>query len=185
MAHRMRGSRAIRQAFTIVKESYLSGGDIATTMNSVSSNIIDIRNIRAERKAILSQQVWIMYVIYFVFLGITIALYKLLIPITTIGMQTGDVSTGSVSLGSLSISSNINYCTIGPAKLFCGLGSFMGYDPEEQFTYFRTLFLFLAAIQGIFSGIIIGELMEGKAVAGIKHAAILVSSALIVFLLFI
>jgi len=38
----------------------------------------------------------------------------------------------------------------------------------------------LAAIQGIFTGLVIGKLAEGELIAGMKHAIILTTIALLV-----
>ena len=180
MAKRMGGSKVIKQAFTIIKESYNTGGDVATTMNSVSTSILGIKNIQQERKSILSQQIWIMYIIFYVFLGITVALYKFLIPITDMNL---DESVGSL-FGS-SVQGNVNYCKITAAQPLCQFGGLLGYDPYKKDTYFKTLFLVLSVLQGLFTGLIVGELSEGSAKAGIRHSAILIFSALFVFFVFV
>ncbi|NOR85173.1 hypothetical protein GQ473_03570 [archaeon] len=175
LASRIKGSKIMRQSFTIITEAYNSGGDIAETMNSIALNISQIRDVDEERKSILSQQVYIMYFIYYLFLGIIYALYKLMIPMLAMNLN---LSTG-VDAGS----DSKNYCI--PMQWFCSLGLFMNYDPTESMTYFKVLFLVMLIIQGTSSGILAGELSQGNATAGIKHAGIMVVSAIIVFILFV
>ncbi len=178
LASRIRSSKIMRQSFTIIIEAYTSGGDIAETMDSIAMNISSIREVNEERKSILSQQVYIMYFIYFLFLGIIVALYKLMIPLLAINVSAADSGFSGMSLGGA-----VNYCDTMP--WLCNLGVVMGYDPSDPLTYFRVLFLMMVLIQGVASGVIAGELSEGNATAGIKHAGIMIVSSLLVFIMFI
>ena len=177
LANRIKGSKIMRQSFTIITEAYNSGGDIAETMNAIALNISQIKEVDEERKSILSQQVYIMYFIYYLFLGIIYALYKLMIPMLAMNISMSASGASDASLG------GANYCD--SMQWFCNLGIVMNYDPTESMTYFKVLFLVMLIIQGISSGILAGELSQGNATAGIKHAGIMVVSALIVFILFI
>ena len=138
LAIRIKGSKIMRQSFTIITEAYNSGGDIAETMNSISLNISQIREVDEERKSILSQQVYIMYFIYYLFLGIIYALYKLMIPMLAMNINMG--------AGASAASDGKNYCL--SMQWFCNLGVVMNYDPTVSMTYFKVLFLVMLIIQG-------------------------------------
>ncbi len=173
-AERIKGSSVMKQSFTIINESFTSGGDIANTMNSIAMNIGLIKEIEDEKKAIMSQQIYIMYFIFFMFLGIIVMLYKMIVPM--LGINISDPTT--------KIDPAANCKELGlPSELMCDIGRAMGLGCE--YVYFVSLFLFMCLIQGISSGILAGVIGEGKMAAGIKHAAIMVIVTLCVFVIFV
>ncbi|RLG15585.1 MAG: hypothetical protein DRN71_00890 [Candidatus Nanohalarchaeota archaeon] len=173
-AERIKGSSVMKQSFTIINESFTSGGDIANTMNSIAMNVGLIKEIEDERKSIMSQQIYIMYFIFFMFLGIIVMLYKMIVPM--LGINISDPTTP------LDPAANCKELGL-PSELMCGIGRAMGLGCE--YVYFVSLFLFMCLIQGISSGILAGVIGEGKMAAGIKHAAIMVIVTLCVFVIFI
>ncbi len=173
-ADRIKGSSVMKQSFTIINESFTSGGDIANTMDSIAMNIGLIKEIEDEKKAIMSQQIYIMYFIFFMFLGIIVMLYKMIVPM--LGINISDPTTP--------IDPSANCAALGlPSELMCDIGRAMGLGCE--YVYFVSLFLFMCIIQGVSSGILAGVIGEGKAAAGVKHAAIMVIVTLCVFVIFI
>ena len=173
-AERLKGSKVMRQSFALVNEAFVAGGNVADIMESIAENIGAIRNIEDERKSAMSQQVFIMYFIYIMFLGIIVALYKLLIPMISVisSAEAGDMFGGGTPLDS---------CSVVP--LLCGMGEAIGFTGDH--VYFKTLFFCMSIVQGISSGILAGTIGEGKVVAGTKHAVILVIAAMVVFIMFI
>lgn len=178
MSNRIKGSKIMKQAFTIIIEAYNSGGDIAETMDSIAMDIGTVRSVEQEKKAVMTQQIFIMYFIFFLFLGIVVALYKLLIPMMTMQETAGG---GIAGLGSFGLGAT-NYCLTVP--WLCTMGEAFGFG-TGPLTYFKTLFLCMALIQGIACGVIAGEIGEGSIVAGVKHIGMMVISALIIFFIFI
>ncbi|MEA3342619.1 MAG: type II secretion system F family protein [archaeon] len=173
-ADRIKGSSVMKQSFTIINESFKSGGDIANTMNSIAMNIGLIRDIEDEKNSIMSQQIYIMYFIFFMFLGIVVLLYKLIVPMLSINFsKPGEPLDPSANCDVLGLPSS-TMCTIGRAF---GLGC--------EHVYFVSLFLFMCIIQGISSGILAGVIGQGRVVAGIKHAAIMVIATVCVFVIFL
>jgi flagellar protein FlaJ len=49
--------------------------------------------------------------------------------------------------------------------------------------YYRALFLLMAIVQGIFSGLVAGQIGEGSVTAGIKHSLIMTFSGFAIFML--
>lgn len=156
MEHRLSESTLVKRAMVIIREAYHSGGDIADVMESVSTNAVLIKDLESERQSKLSQQVLVMYVIFFIFLGMLVVLQKVLAPLFV--MQSAGASSGGASFLSLSAGQ------FGPS-------------------YYRSIFLNMILIQGFFSGLIAGQLGEGKALAGIKHSAIMLVAGLAIFTL--
>lgn len=172
-AERIQGSKVMKQSFALVNQAFLAGGDVAEIMDSIAENIGAIRAVENERKSAMSQQVMIMYFIYYMFLGIIVALYKLLVPMLAL--------QGAASSDGLGFGVPLDSCEVVP--LMCSVGTGFGFTGEN--IYFKTLFLFMSIIQGISSGVLAGVIGEGKVAAGIKHAAIMVVSALVVFIMFL
>ncbi len=170
-AERIQGSKIMRQSFALVNEAFVAGGNVADIMESIAENIGAIRNVENERKSAMSQQVFIMYFIYAIFLGIIVALYKLLVPMLSVS------SAGASDM----FGGGFDSCTVVP--LMCDLGEIIGFSGEH--VYFKTLFFFMSLVQGISSGVLAGAIGEGKVVAGTKHAAIMVVSAMVVFIMFV
>jgi len=173
-AERIQGSKIMRQSFALVNEAFVAGGNVADIMESIAENIGAIRTVEKERKAAMSQQVFIMYFIYYMFLGIIVALYRLLVPM--VALRSGAEATKTLPFGS-----SFDSCAVVP--LMCAIGNSLGFSGEN--VYFKTLFFFMALVQGASSGILAGVIGEGKVAAGIKHSAIMIVSALVVFIMFL
>lgn len=156
MENRLSESTLMKRAMVIIKEAYRSGGNIADVMESVSTNAVMIKDLEAERQSKLSQQVLVMYVIFFVFLGMLIVLQKVLAPLFV--MQTAGTQAGGT-----------------PFLAFSSGGGQFGPS------YYRNIFLNMVLIQGLFSGLIAGQLGEGKALAGLKHSAVMLVAGLAIF----
>jgi len=75
-------SRLVRQAVLIIIESHKSGGDIADILETVSTDIKTLKSIEQERKSKLKVYLVSMYFIFFLFLGIIVALTQAFIPAT-------------------------------------------------------------------------------------------------------
>ena len=58
-------------------------------------------------------------------------------------------------------------------------------DPIEIISYYRNLFFSMILIQGLFNGMIAGQISEGSTVMGLKHSAIFVIVGVMVSWLFI
>lgn len=171
---RIKGSTLMKQAFTIIIESFRSGGNIANTMDSIAQNIGLIKEMEDEKQSILSQQIYILYFIFFMFLAIIVMLYKLIIPMLTINFANPTEA--------LDPSANCKLLGL-PSIALCSVGRAFGLGCEH--VYFVSLFLFMCLIQGVSSGILAGFISTGRVAAGIKHAAIMVIATVFVFMVFV
>lgn len=158
---KVKGSSLMRRGLGIVLESYYSGGDISSTMDAIADSTTTLQDVRNERKSMLRQQLMIIYVIHFVFIGTIIAMFKIMIPLLTVPGQEGGGGEGE----------------------FAGVSGMMGGAPSMD--YFRMLFLITLIVQSIGNGVVAGEARSGSVVDGVKHASIMLAGALVSYAFFI
>jgi flagellar protein FlaJ len=108
---------------------------------------VEVQRLKAERVMYLYSQVTTGYIIFFVFLGVMIAMGKFLIP----------------SLGTISVEG----VTSAPK--------------ENLVNEYKNLFRNLILIQGLFAGLSVGKMAEGKIISGVKHSLIMMIVGLVVF----
>lgn len=154
--NRLAKSQLIRRVNAIILEAFHSGGDVKKTLGSLAEDVNIIKDMESERKSIMHQQIIVMYIIFFVFVGVIIALYKILSPILYV-QQIGSFSGIGIQEGG--------------AKL--------------TIEYFRNLFFLMTLIEAICAGFIAGIIAEEKLVAGIKHILIMVSASIFIFFVFV
>ncbi len=179
---RVKESELIRKSVEIIIESYESGGNIEETMESLAKNLSLIKEMHKERKNIMSQHVVTMYVIYFVFLGISLGLLNTVLPITSMELfGTGGFGIISESEFICDTCSGIN-CV--PCNVFLGVAKVFSLG-EKVKGYYRGLFFSMLLVQGIFTGLICGQISENSIKAGIKHSLILTLIGLGTFMIVI
>jgi len=124
---RLAKSPLIRRVNAIILEAFHSGGDVKKTLGSLADDVNIIKEMESERRSIMHQQIIIMYIIFFVFVGVIIALYKILSPILYV-QQIGSFSGIGIQEGG--------------AKL--------------TLEYFRNLFFLMTMVEAICAGFIAG-----------------------------
>jgi len=183
---RTKKSKLITRVVRIINETYVSGGDIGRTMEATASDITAIKEAEKERKSVTSQHTFIMYAIYFIFIGIVIGLSQTLIPLLNMGEQTGEAAGGGIG-GIFEFSDPCVECE-GSSNIFCincPIFSFICqmFGLKEGGTcYYNALFLVMAVVQGIFSGLVAGQIGEGSVYAGIKHSIIMTISGFLILM---
>ncbi|MFQ3275156.1 MAG: Flp pilus assembly protein TadB [Candidatus Nanohaloarchaea archaeon] len=143
------GSPVIRRSVDTIIQAYSSGGNIQDVLESVGENIRTIKKLKEKRESQLYGEMITGYVVFFIFIGILVALTEFLLP---------NLASAQQSLG--------------------GSGSFSvlgggGSNLQENISLYNEWFRRLVYIQAFFSGLIIGKLSEGELKAGFKHMAIL------------
>ncbi len=176
LAKKMEDSALIKRSLAVLLQSYNSGGNISKTIETISRDVLSIKEAEVQRKAMLSQQVVIIYVIYFVFVIIIIVLYKL-----------GIEKMLGASLGSNGMfGANINMCSLSVAKPMCNLCPTFGFgNAANKLCYYKVLFLMMVLIQGIFNGLVGGQVGSGKISAGFKHSFIMATIGVLIYLLIV
>lgn len=185
LADRIEGSGLIRRALYIILQSYESGGNIAETLDAIAANAAKIKEAEKEKKAVLKQQVYVIYAIHFLFIIIILALFVLLDSfILKLGSGIGGGGGGGVGGGFGGLGQVANFCTqVFIAEPICTLCPVFGMgDATSRICYYKALFLLMIIVSGIFNGLVAGEVVEGKVSAGLKHALIMAPLGFIIYL---
>lgn len=182
-ADRTEGSELIQRCLRIIIEAKKSGGDVISTMETIASDAATIKEMQKERKSKMQQHSVVIYLIYFMFMGIAVMLSKILIPMIQMkGM--GQTGMG-ISIGETSMCVPLQ-AKVGVQKFVCSfymsLGRIFGLG-EGMPAYYKSLFLSMILVQGIFSGLIIGQISENSPSAGVKHSLILTGVGFTAFIL--
>ncbi len=170
-------SKIITESLHILRESFESGGNVASTLDSITNGIIVIKEAEAERESIVKQHVAIMYGVFFMFLFVAIIIIFVMVPMIKSQPQAAHIE------GPLSITF-IDPCE-GMAGFPCNLftSTCLLFDMNAGIAcYYTSLFFFVVIIQGIFTGLIAGQVGENSIIAGSKHSLIMLFSALAIFL---
>lgn len=144
------GSPVIRRSVDTIIQAYSSGGNIQEVLDSVGDNIRTIEELKQERESQLYGEMVTGYIVFFIFIGILIALTNFLLP---------NLASAQQSLGS------------GGFSVLGGSGG--GGNLQQNISTYSSWFSRLVYIQAFFSGLIIGKLAEGELRAGFKHMALL------------
>ncbi|MBI2076703.1 MAG: type II secretion system F family protein [Candidatus Aenigmarchaeota archaeon] len=183
---RMKSSGLIVRSIMVVSQANKSGGNIEDTMDSLASNIEMIRDVQEEKSTLLNQQVFMMYAIFFVFVGITIALVKFLIPM----VQTPTAQTGFAGITQGMNANPCSECAQSSSIACVSCNAFFAVSAaldlgakEEPATYYKSLFFVMIVMQGFFSGLIAGQIGADSVAAGVKHSLIMLLSGVFVFIL--
>ncbi|MDI6916270.1 MAG: type II secretion system F family protein [Thermoplasmatales archaeon] len=148
------GSGLVNRSVSLIEEADKAGGKISDVLVTASNDAREIKWLQLERKRNTSTYMMIVYVSFFVYLGIVGVMAALFIPAIT--GSTKEITGGGGSIGGVSVSS-INV----PLMVF--------------------LFFCSAVVQGIGNGIVGGLMSEGKIVSGLRHAFIMVLVGWLVF----
>jgi flagellar protein FlaJ len=175
---RMKKSKLIARVVRIINETYVSGGDIGRTMEATASDITAIKEAEKERRSVTAQHTFIMYAIYFIFIGIVIGLSQTLIPLLSIG-EAGEAAGGMG--GIFAFQDPCTACVDNPSiycincSIFSVVCQMLGLESGGA-CYYNALFVLMAVVQGIFSGLVAGQIGEGSVSAGVKHSIVMTIS---------
>lgn len=169
-ADRVKKSKRLNTGLRTIREAYMSGGDVISTLESVADTAVILDEAEKERKSLLSQYVVLMYGISFLFLGIVAGINRLMVPIFEISMLGGGIEDMGIQ----------NPCdkAIGFGSAICdGLQSTCGVfgieDPLSIGCYYTSLFFSMSMVVAACSGIVAGQIGENSVIAGLKHSIIL------------
>ena len=178
---RAKQSKIITEALMILRESYLSGGNMVFTLESIARDLLMLREADQERSSMLKQHIMIMYAIFFMFLGISMMIIFVMVPM----LETQSGLGGSGPFQNQFVFNNPcppEKAFMFPCGLYVGITMTFGLSPEAIGSYYVALFFYSLIIQGIFVGLITGQLGENSVTAGIKHSLIMVFVTLVIFL---
>ncbi|MFC7068301.1 type II secretion system F family protein [Halobaculum lipolyticum] len=162
---RLRGrvrSPMVARAVALVTNAIDASGEVAPVLEIAADEARATRRLRRERRQVMVTYLLVIYISFLVFLGIIVALTVAFIPAVEGAQLTSQGGAGGVPTG-------VSTGMIG------SLGS------VNVGTYV-VLFYHAAAIQGVASGLVAGQLGEGSVRDGVKHAAIMLVLAYGTFL---
>jgi flagellar protein FlaJ len=149
----------VSRTVTLVTNAMAASGDVAPVLRIAADEAQATRRLRTERRQEMLTYLVVIYISFFVFLGIVAALTIAFIPAVEAASSSG-VSGDSVRGVST--------------------GVFSGLTDVDTAAY-ELLFFHVAAIQGVCSGVVAGQLGEGSVYDGLKHAAALLGVAYLLF----
>lgn len=174
MAERVKRSKRLYTSIKLINESYTSGGDVISILDTVANNSNLLEDAEKERKALLNQYVLLMYAICIMFIIIVVAISRLIMPIFE------STASGSEEAGEfLGLGNPCDTCTMVEC-IPCGLYEATSYylfsiEPDNIASYYVSLFFYMSVVQAIFSGLVAGQIGENSVTAGVKHSLIMVS----------
>jgi len=203
-SRRMDESPVIQESLSIIIQSFQSGGNITDTIESVADNASQLRKVLQNKRSQLKQQLFIMYIIYFLFIGITVGIYVMLSQLLGLGSPEAGAlqGIGDVLGGEGSSSGPTNFCgeDILAAQPFCSTAKIFGFIPSNitdlsssyatnyaygKMAYYKSLLFTMLMIQGGCTAAVAGQISEGSPSAGVKHALIMMPIAFVAFILIV
>ncbi|MHA1744033.1 MAG: type II secretion system F family protein [Candidatus Heimdallarchaeota archaeon] len=173
---RVKKSNRLYLALKTLRESYLTGGDIESTLESIADNLVMMEDADKEKRSLMNQYVLLMYAIAFIFLGILVAINKLMVPIFS------TTSTGGMGFGF------VNPCEVSSNPI-CSLYTFPSVyifaikDITSIGAYYVSIFFYMSIIVAISCGLIVGQISENSLTAGLKHSAIMTGAVIGIMLI--
>ncbi len=131
----------------LILEAQRSGGVIEDIFESAQKHVEDILGLRKERLGQMRPYIWIIYAAFIIFLLVIVVLFQTFFyPMALMYENFQDSGLGGIQMGL----------------------------PPTVLESYKTLFLHMTMIEGLFSGLVAGKMGEGKAKAGLKHSSIMV-----------
>ncbi|MGC9310855.1 MAG: type II secretion system F family protein [Candidatus Aenigmatarchaeota archaeon] len=182
----MEDSQILSRSISILLETYRSGGNVENILTTLRGSLIKIMESETYRKSLMQQHVMMMYGIFLMYLALIILLGHFLIPMLE------DMSASSVSsdLGGMSLMSAASPCESCNDRLCAVLCSFFGvisgmfgFGTEPLPMYYKSLFFCMVMVQGMFTGLLAGQISGKSWVEGLKHGMIMMLLGFIVIML--
>jgi len=197
-SNRMDNSAVIQELTSILLQSFRSGGDITKTIEAIAEDASRLKEAIQEKNSQIKQQIFIMYIIYFLFIGITIGIYSMLVQLLGLGQAESGALQNLEFIGGSS--GTVNFCgaTISTSQPLCETAKIFGFVPNNitaftsdyavqysygNMAYYKSLLFMMLIVQGICTGAVAGQISEGTPTAGVKHATIMLPVAFVVFML--
>ncbi|WP_435115894.1 type II secretion system F family protein [Halolamina sp. C58] len=154
-------SPMMTRATVLITNAMTASGEIAPVLEIAADEARASRRLQRERRQEMLTYLMVIYISFFVFIGIVFALSSSFIPAidnANLGGASGGGLPGGVS-----------------SSVFAGLGS-------VDTAAYTLLFYHAAVMQAIFSGLVAGQLGEGSLADGAKHVVVLLTLTVIAFL---
>jgi flagellar protein FlaJ len=167
-------NHVIKRSIATVIEAEKSGGHIEDVLDSVTASVLEIKKMKAKRKADINSQVIQSYIIFFVFLGVMIIIQNSLVPYLALmeGGSLRDLTSSGINVIKGGMSDLATVVKIDYSSVPAFFGSLI-----DWFNSISGIFFMIAIIQGFFAGLVLGKLAEANIKSGLKHSLILMTIA--------
>lgn len=196
-ANRMDESPVIQELVSILLQSFQSGGDITKTIEAIAEDSERLKQAVQEKNSKIKQQIFIMYIIYFLFIGITIGIYSMIVQLMGLGQDAEGALRGLEFLGGGG--GDVQFCgpDITASAPLCEMAKVFGFVPANvtDFTteyavshsygnmaYYKSLLFSMLMVQGFCTAAVAGQIQQGSPSAGVKHALIMIPVAFVAFM---
>jgi flagellar protein FlaJ len=150
------GTKLADRSVDLIAKASRAGGDVSEVLRAAASDTFEVVNLAQERRNNM--------LIYMVIVLVSFAVFLFVIAILVSTFLTTMATAGQAASQS------------GASQQFIGNISIPAY---------KRLFSHAAMIQGFFSGLMAGQMGEGRALAGLKYSALMLLVAWITFRFFI
>ncbi|MDZ7850661.1 MAG: type II secretion system F family protein [Halodesulfurarchaeum sp.] len=154
---------AITRVTTLTTNAMGATNDIGPVLRIAADEAKSARRLERDRRNELLTYVVVIYVAFFVFIGIVLALDQVFIPSIPTNLDVGGGTAPGTGLG---------------------FGGSIGDLTEAKKDAYGLVFFHAGLVQGYVSGFVAGQMSDGKLASGAKHATIMLVIAYAVFLLF-
>lgn len=146
----------VQRAVSLIVEADRSGGSSIGILMGAALDAREIKNQENERRGTMSLYTAIIYIAFFVFLGVAATLYATLVPdiVSAAGVARGQAEGVAASAFAFSQTSQAEY---------------------------RSFYYVAALAQGVGNGLVAGVIAAGSAASGLRHSAVMVLAALLTF----
>ncbi len=160
--HRVR-TPAITRVTTLTTNAMGATNDIGPVLRIAADEAKSARRLERDRRNELLTYVVVIYVAFFVFLGIVLALDQVFIPSIPTNVDVGGGTAPGTGLG---------------------FGGSLGDLTEAKKEAYGLIFFHAGIIQGYISGFVAGQMSDGRLASGAKHATAMLAIAYAFFLIF-
>jgi archaellum biogenesis protein FlaJ (TadC family) len=178
-------SRMLSKSITILLETYRSGGNVENILDTLRSSLLKIMESEEYRKSIMQQHVMMMYGIFLMYIALIIMLGHFLIPmLDEMGKTSTNTNMGGLKI--MTVSSPCDVCSNPLCRSICGMfkltASMFGFGTNPLHIYYKSLFFLMVVVQGIFTGIMAGQISGKSWVDSARHGLIMMFLGSIIIL---
>lgn len=146
----------IWRTVALITQASRSGGQVSLVLEAAARDATEIKTLQKERKVNMMVYVVIVYMAFFVFIFVILMLSSKFVPVMAeAGAAAGAAGAGAQFIGA--------------------------FDPDA----FRRILFHASVIQGFVAGLVAGQMGEGSAPDGLKHALVMTFVAWAAFTLLI
>lgn len=152
----------VRRAVNLILQANRSGGSTIEVLMAASRDAREIKSLETERRLTMSLYTVVIYVTFFVFLGVAAVLYASFVPKL---VEASQAAQGA---------------QLGASGPVAGLGG-----PSLSLRDFQVFYFMAAIMQGLGDGIVAGLMGTGRAALGLRHSFLMVLVAYVTFTFFL